>query len=176
MLSRVWLSVTLWTVAYQAPLSMAFSGQEYWSGLPFPPLGDLPDPGIGSDPRGLLCPLYFRQILYLLSHQVNLPPIREVCEGGSQDRLAFLLPAPASVPVHGRQTEAVCRVCWVGQLRVGISGKRVCSAVARVPAVCWALWRDRAAGVTLDVDMRASLQNQALSLCSSCTRCKGRHF
>ena len=33
-------------VAHQAPLSMGFSRQEYWSGLPFPPLGDLPNPGI----------------------------------------------------------------------------------------------------------------------------------
>ena len=40
------LSATLWTVAYQAPLSMGFSRQEYWSGLPWPPPGDLPDPGI----------------------------------------------------------------------------------------------------------------------------------
>jgi len=39
-------SVTPWTVAHQAPLSMEFSRQEYWSGLPFPPQGDLPDPGI----------------------------------------------------------------------------------------------------------------------------------
>ena len=38
--------MTLWTVACQAPLSMRFSRQEYWSGLPCPPLGDLPDPGI----------------------------------------------------------------------------------------------------------------------------------
>ena len=37
---------TLWTVACQTPLSMGFSRQEYWSGLPFPSLGDLPDPGI----------------------------------------------------------------------------------------------------------------------------------
>ena len=35
-----------WTVAYQAPLSMEFSRQEYWSGLPFPPPVDLPDPGM----------------------------------------------------------------------------------------------------------------------------------
>ena len=45
-LSRVRLFVTPWTVAHQAPLSMGFSRQEYWSGLPFPYLGDLPDPGI----------------------------------------------------------------------------------------------------------------------------------
>ena len=39
-------SVTLWTVAHQAPPSMGFSRQEYWSGSPFPSPGDLPDPGI----------------------------------------------------------------------------------------------------------------------------------
>ena len=44
--SRVRLCVTLWTVGHQAPLSMGFSMQEYWSGLPCPPPGDLPDPGI----------------------------------------------------------------------------------------------------------------------------------
>jgi len=38
--------VTPWTVAYQAPLSMEFSRKEYWSGLPFPSPGDLPDPEI----------------------------------------------------------------------------------------------------------------------------------
>ena len=48
-LSRVWLFVTPWLVAYQASPSMGFFRQEYWSGLPFPSLGDLPDPGI--EPR-----------------------------------------------------------------------------------------------------------------------------
>ena len=48
-LSHVRLFVTPWTVAYQAPPSMGFSRQEYWSELPFPPPGDLPDPGI--EPR-----------------------------------------------------------------------------------------------------------------------------
>ena len=46
LLSHVWLFVTPWTVAYQAPLSMEFSSQEYWSELPFPFPGDLPDSGI----------------------------------------------------------------------------------------------------------------------------------
>ena len=45
-LSHVRLFVTPWTVTHQASLSMRFSRQEYWSGLPFPPPGDLPDPGI----------------------------------------------------------------------------------------------------------------------------------
>ena len=48
-LSRVRLFATPWTIAYQVPPSMGFSRQEYWSGLPFPSLGDLPDPGI--EPR-----------------------------------------------------------------------------------------------------------------------------
>ena len=43
---RVWLFTTPWTVACQAPLSMGFSWQEYWSGVPCPPPGDLPNPGI----------------------------------------------------------------------------------------------------------------------------------
>ena len=45
------LFVTPRTIAHQAPLSMGFSRQEYWSGLPFPPPGDLPNPGI--EPRSL---------------------------------------------------------------------------------------------------------------------------
>ena len=45
-LSHVRLFATPWSVAHQAPLSMGFSRQEYWSGLPFPSTGDLPDPGI----------------------------------------------------------------------------------------------------------------------------------
>ena len=44
--SLVWLFATPWTVACQAPPSMGFSKQEDWSGLPFPPPGDLLDPGI----------------------------------------------------------------------------------------------------------------------------------
>ena len=45
-LSRVPLFATPWTVVHQAPLSMGFSTQEYWRGLPLSPPGDLPDPGI----------------------------------------------------------------------------------------------------------------------------------
>ena len=59
--------VTPWTVAHQAPLSMGFSRQEYWSGLPCPPSGDLPNPGIES--RSPYC----RWILYYLNHQGGTP-------------------------------------------------------------------------------------------------------
>ena len=46
--------VTPWIVIHQAPLSVEFSRQQYWSGLPFPTLGDLPDPGI--EPKSLASP------------------------------------------------------------------------------------------------------------------------
>ena len=62
-LSHVWLFVTPWSVAYQAPQSMEFSRQEYWSGSPFPSPGIFPIQG--SNP-GLP---HYRQTLYHLSHQ-----------------------------------------------------------------------------------------------------------
>ena len=62
--SHVWLFVTLWTVALQASLSMGLCRQEYWSGLPCPPPGDLPNQGIE---HGL--PHCRSSALYHLSHQ-----------------------------------------------------------------------------------------------------------
>ena len=53
LLSRVRLFATRWAVAYQTPPSRGFSRQEYWSGLPFPSPGDLPDPGIKPRPPAL---------------------------------------------------------------------------------------------------------------------------
>ena len=53
-LSHVRFFATLWTGARQAPLSMEFSRQQYWSVLPFPPARDLPNPGI--EPESLVSP------------------------------------------------------------------------------------------------------------------------
>ena len=61
-LSRVLLFATPWTVAYQAPLSMGFSWQEYWSGLPLPSPGDLSN--LGTEPGSPAL-----QMLFRLSHQ-----------------------------------------------------------------------------------------------------------
>ena len=52
--SHVQLFAILWTIAHQAPLSMGFSRQEYWSGLPCSPPGDLPNPG--TEPTSLTTP------------------------------------------------------------------------------------------------------------------------
>ena len=62
--SPVRLFETPRTVAYQASLSMGFSRQEYWSGLPFPSPGDLPDPGI--EPRSLVSPTLQAVNIYCL--------------------------------------------------------------------------------------------------------------
>ena len=63
LVTRVQLFVTLWPVTHQVPLSMGFSRQEYGVGLPYPPIGDLPNPGIETSL------LHCRQILYSLNHR-----------------------------------------------------------------------------------------------------------
>ena len=62
-LSCVRLFVTPWTVAHQVPLSMGFFRQEYWSGLPFPPPGDLPDPGIETGSPALQADILISEAL-----------------------------------------------------------------------------------------------------------------
>ena len=52
--SHVWLFATQWTIAHQSPLSLGFSRQQYWSGLQWPPPGELPNPGI--EPTSLMSP------------------------------------------------------------------------------------------------------------------------
>ena len=59
-------STTLWTIAHQAPLSMGFSRQESWSGLPCPPPGDLPNPGI--EPSSFACLALVGLLLYFTTN------------------------------------------------------------------------------------------------------------
>ena len=102
-LSRVRLFATPWTVAYQAPLSMGFSRQECWSGLPFPSPGDLPDPG-----SNLGLP-QCRQTLYHLSHQkVSLPN-----SFGSTNTKASLVAETAKRLPAMRETRVPS---WVGKI------------------------------------------------------------
>ena len=83
LLSRVQLFAVSWTVAYQASPSMEFSRQGYWSGLPFPSPGDLPDPGIEP------CLPHCRQMLYHLSQDF-----------GTNLRICLLVPAVLSVSLR----------------------------------------------------------------------------
>ena len=72
-LSRVQLFVTPWTVTCQAPLSMGFSRQEYWRGLPCPSPGHLPSPGI--EPT-LSCLLHWQAVSYPRSHRGSLATVQ----------------------------------------------------------------------------------------------------
>ena len=84
-LSRVRLFATPWTVDHQAPPSMGFSRQEYWSGLPFPSPGDRPDSGIKPVSPALACGFFTTEPPgepgVTLSWQINFsepqfPPIK----------------------------------------------------------------------------------------------------
>ena len=73
--SCVRLSVTTWTIARQAPLSMGLSRQEYWSGLPFPPPGGLPNPG--TEPTSPVAPAL--QVEFLLAEPLGKPIFQGYC-------------------------------------------------------------------------------------------------
>ena len=94
-------TVTPWTVARQAPLSMRFSQKEYWSGLPLPPPGDLPNPGIEPVSLSVSCNgrwvLYHRRHLRSLSKSThfciyNRSPTRTYC--GAQETLLNIMQQP----------------------------------------------------------------------------------
>ena len=61
--SRIWLCGALWTVVCQVPLSLGLSRQEYWSGLPCPPPGDFPNPGLLGSPASPAVPPGKSQVL-----------------------------------------------------------------------------------------------------------------
>ena len=109
-LSRVQLFATPWTVAYQAPQSMDFSRQEYWSGLPFPSPRDLPDPGIkpGSPPlRADALPSELSGKLSRGKFQLKKNELLRglcMCAKSLQWRLTLCDPmdcSPPGFPVHG---------------------------------------------------------------------------
>ena len=94
--SRVRLCEIPWTVACQAPLSMQFSRQEYWSGLPCPPAGDLPDPVI--QPTSLMSPALADKVLYhLCSLVICLVPL-QFAWGPWLSSLSSQSPCPAGRP------------------------------------------------------------------------------
>ena len=86
----------MWTAARQAPLSMGFSRREHWSGLPVPPAGDLPDPGI--ERSSLLPPTLTGRILFCVFFLPLAPPGKPIhLLGGSIKGLKMLLCASLAV-------------------------------------------------------------------------------
>ena len=99
-LSHVQLFATPWTVACQALLFMGFSRQEYWSGLPFPPPGDLPNPGIEPKPpalqAGSLPPRHLGSICFLTIINFGTRSPRD----SQASSLVFLLRAQCKYSPH----------------------------------------------------------------------------
>ena len=94
---RVQLCATLWTVAHQAPLSMGFSRQEYWSGLLFPPSWDLPNPGMEPvSPAYPVC-IHLHLHLYLFDLNREIYCLRFVDARSLRARLARLISSESSL-------------------------------------------------------------------------------
>ena len=86
-LSHVWLFATLWSVTRQAPLSMEFSGSEYWNQMPFPTPGDLPNPGVKPESLCLLCSQVDSLLRVCLEDIVWL-----LYQLGYTDKVSYILP------------------------------------------------------------------------------------
>ena len=119
-LSHVQHFATPWTVAYQAPLSMGFSRQEYWSGLPFPSPGDLPDSGTESRSPVL-------QADSLPSEPLGKPPevsIVHICSGEvNRAKLEDEISLFCTKLFPGLTSEVLCDgnwlfCCWASRLYV----------------------------------------------------------
>ena len=124
LLRYVWLFSNLWTVAHQAPLSMGFSRQEYWSGLPCP-LRE--SPNLGFEPRAFAS----RQILQCFSHQGNPRILEWVAYSFSRwstwprnwSAISCTAGGIFTSWTTGKPTEAVtvCLLGWAGGLTFGSS-------------------------------------------------------
>ena len=79
--SHIWVFVTLWTLTHEAPLSMGFSRQEYWSGLLCPPPGDLPNPGM--EPMSLTSTCIGRFFTTSATREALYPLIEDKKKDGS---------------------------------------------------------------------------------------------
>ena len=123
-LSHVWFFATPWTVAYQASPSMGFSRQEYWSGLPFPSPGDLPNPGIKpgspaleadtltSEPARKLqeCSNYCTTVLLSHARKVML----KILQARLQQYMNHELPDVQAGFRKGRRTRSqIANICWI---------------------------------------------------------------
>ena len=107
--SLIQLCVTLWTVAPQAPLSIAFCRQEYWSGFPCPPPGDLPDPWI--KPMSVMSPalaggFFTTSVTWEALTQSESESLSRVRLSATPWTIAYQVPPPMDFP--GKNTGVGC--------------------------------------------------------------------
>ena len=137
--SHVWLFVAPWAIAHQAPLSMGFTRQEHWSGLPLHTPGDLPDPGIEpmylASPavaRGFFTPSATWKIVFHLV--LRPPPVHRHLQMSSNGTSVRILPS-AEIS-HLLQTT---KCGWTKIQKTGINGK--IALVLRAEDVVRHYWR-----------------------------------
>ena len=125
--SRFQLFVTLWGIAHQAPLSMGFSRQEYWSGLPCPPPGDLPGPGI--EPTSLLPPALAGG--FFTTSTTGKAPLRSVCVCMCDSHSVM----PDSLWPHS----SASRVHWFSRKKYGSGGHSLLQGIFPTQGSKWGL-------------------------------------
>ena len=137
--SHVQLFVTLWTVTCQAPLSVGFSRQEYWSRLPCPPPGDLPDQGI--EPRSPVAPLWqmdsFTHTPGKGCTQSERCIYRKPRSMSKWVGISTLRPRPlAKIPLGNEITSVPQSLEWPRDTRVAGGGTACPLAVCWAPCLC----------------------------------------
>ena len=137
LLSHVWLFATPWIVACKAPLCMGFSRQEYWSGLPCPPPGDLPNPGIEPRLLWLLPCIFFTagllgkplsKVVYIKNNTVLS------CFSRVQLLVTLWTVAPPGSSVHGISQARILQLVAISFSREGLAKPGIKPVSPAVPA------------------------------------------
>ena len=154
--SRVWFFATLWTVACQAPLSMGFSRQEYWSGLPCPPPQDLSNPGI--KPASLTSPVLAGRFFTTCTTWKVHTSRYDSCKPFSFSSLPSLL-------------DCYDYTCFKGKVNLGLEKLILCWL--GVPEQSWQSSENKEL-VTLIEETNRLIRESFRSLVSICERKRGR--
>ena len=120
--SCVWHFVTLWTVALQASLSMGFSRQEYWNGMPCPPPGDLPHPGI--KPVSLTSPALAGE--FFTSTTWEFPNTRIMCIKNGQHGISCPTCSVRTLTLSFQEVGAILLPLNLGGLWLLLQGEKQC--------------------------------------------------
>ena len=162
--SHIWLFVTPWTIACQDPLSMEFSRQEYWSGLPLSSPGDLPDTGI--------IPVSFASPTLSGRFFITMPPVKPIVSHTHQKHILkkklirfFFLKIAIQLPTANVEEEGV--VGWIPESGrssgVGNGNLLQCSCLGN-PMDRGAWWGHKESNTTEQLNMHAQPKAKFLNV------------